>query len=165
MPKKNKSSCETIPDYSSPEQIINSLNELKEKELWLEWVGVMTGAVKEKKIISDDPRIKRDLLFGMEFLKKRNDWSLWLNMLYYGIKIKILDPNDNLLRNDFRNSIKIMEERRPGLMKGAVDRYISKGLRLNIIDKSTLNSIGYADIKDDETERFVEEIEYPELNK
>ena len=165
MPKKNKLSYETQPNYSSPEKIINSLNELKEKGLWLEWVGVMTKAVKEKILISNDLKIKQDLLSGMEYLKERNEWSQWINMLYHGIKIKILDPNDNLLRNDFRDSIKIMEERRPGLMKGAVDRYLSKGLRLNIINKSTLDSMGYANIDNDETERFVEEIEYPESTK
>lgn len=163
--QKKPNNYETIIDYSNPGKIINGLNELKEKELWLKWIGVMARAVKEKILLNDDSEIKQDLLSGMALLKERNEWSQWINMLYHGIKIKILDPNDNLLRNDFRDSIKIMEERRPGLMKGAVDRYLSKGLRLNIINKSTLDSMGYANIDNDETERFVEEIEYPESTK
>lgn len=165
MPKKSTLSYETMLDYSSPDKTINSLNELKEKDLWLKWVSVMAKAVKEKILTNNDSKIKEDLLSGMEFLKKRNEWSQWINMLYHGVKIKILDSNDNSLREDFRGSIKIMEEKEPGLMKGAVNRYISKGLRLNMIDKATLDGMGYTDIGSDETEQFIEEVEYPESAK
>lgn len=163
--EKKPNNYETIIDYSSPSKIINGLSELKEKELWLKWVSVMARAVKEKILLSDDSEIKQDLLLGMAFLKERNEWSQWINMLYHGIKLKILDPNENSLRDDFRNSIKIMEERRPALMEGAVDRYISKGLRLNIIDKAALNDMGYAAINNDQTEQLIEGVEYPESTK
>lgn len=161
MPQKDPTPYETAPNHSSPEKIIGSLNELKEKRLWLEWIRVMAKAVKEKNLNSEDSKIKKDLLLGMNFLRRRGEWSPWLILLYHGIKCKILDPNDNSLRNDFRDSIKIMKEREPGLAKGTLNRYISKGLRLNIIDKPTLENMGYANIEDDPLGRFIEEVEYP----